>query len=163
MMTAFLVAGVVAVGSSVMVVTRRQPMHALLYLVVSLLSVAVLFALLGAPFAAALEIILYAGAIMVLFLFVVMLLNLGGEAAERERRWLRPRVWLLPGALGLVMAGELLWLLLANPVEGGAHQVAPQEVGRVLFSRYLLGVEIASFLLLAGLIGAFHLGRRGRR
>ena len=72
---------------------RRHAVHALLYLIVSLLAVAVDFYALGAPFVAALEIMIYAGAIMVLFVFVVMMLNLAEHAMEVEREWLKPRNW----------------------------------------------------------------------
>src|SRR6185312_5456255 len=97
---------------------------ALLYLIVSLLAVGVIFYLLGAPFAAALEVIIYAGAIMVLFAFVVMMLSLGSRAAARERRWLPPVVWLGPGLLALILAGELGYLLLASHVSPGAAKTA---------------------------------------
>ncbi len=84
MTVAFYLAGVVAVIATLLVVTRRNTIHALLYLVVSLFAVAVVFYTLGAPFVAALEVIVYAGAIIVLFLFTVMLLNIGHEAEGRR-------------------------------------------------------------------------------
>ena len=87
MQIAFYIAAAVALFSTVMTITRLNAVHALLYLVMSLLAGAVLFFTLGAPFVAALEVIIYAGAIMVLFIFVVMLLNLGEQATETERRW----------------------------------------------------------------------------
>jgi ferredoxin len=83
-----------------------------LYLIVSLLAVAMVFFSLGAPFAGILEVIVYAGAIMVLFVFVVMLLNLGKATADQERRWLRPRTWIGPGLLSLALLGELARVLL---------------------------------------------------
>ena len=83
----FYIAAAVAVLSTLMVVTQRNLVHALLYLVVSLFGVAVVFYTLGAPFVAALEVIVYAGAIMMLFLFAVMLLNLGAESPVRVPRW----------------------------------------------------------------------------
>ena len=83
MNTVFYISAAVALASTVMVITRRKAVHALLYLIVSLLAVAVVFYALGAPFVAALEVLIYAGAIMVLFVFVIMLLNLGPEAAAR--------------------------------------------------------------------------------
>ena len=84
----FYIAASVALMSTVLVVTRLNASHALIYLIVSLLSIAIIFFLLGAPFAAALEVVIYAGAIVVLFLFVVMMLNLGRSSVERERSWL---------------------------------------------------------------------------
>lgn len=86
----FYIAAVIAIVSTVFVVTRYNASHALIYLVVSLLAAAVMFFLLGAPFAAILEVIVYAGAIVVLFLFVVMMLNLGRHSIEQERRWFQP-------------------------------------------------------------------------
>ena len=161
MIYGFYIAAVIAFLSTLMVVTRRHPVHALLYLVVSLLSVAVIFYILGAPFTAALEVIIYAGAIMVLFVFVIMLLNLGGEAVEREREWLRPTVWVGPTVLAAMLAGLLIQLVTRKPVVPPPMRVVtPTEVGTALFSAYVIGVEIAAFMLLAGLVGAFHLGRR---
>src|SRR5882762_1027068 len=96
---AFYLAAAVAIVSTVLAVSNTNPVHALLYLIVSLLSVAMVFFAIGAPFAGALEIIVYAGAIMVLFVFVVMMLNLGPATIEQERRWLTPRVWLGPALL----------------------------------------------------------------
>src|SRR6478609_5762160 len=92
---AFYIASAVAVVSTALMLTRLNIVHALLYLIVSLLGIAVVFYLLGASFVAALEIIVYAGAIMVLFVFVVMMLNLG-TAAEIEKRWLTPGIWVGP-------------------------------------------------------------------
>ena len=103
MLIAFYVAGIVAVLCTLIAITQRQVVHALLYLIVSLLAVAVDFYILGAPFLAALEIIIYAGAIMVLFLFVVMMLNIGERAAKVEESWLRPAVWIWPC---VVLAGN---------------------------------------------------------
>jgi NADH-quinone oxidoreductase subunit J len=136
--------------------------HALLYLVVSLLAVGVIFYALGAPFAAALEVIIYAGAVMVLFAFVVMMLSLGSRAAALERRWMPPAVWLGPGLLALILAGELAYLLFASQAPSAAAaaaSVGPARVGKDLFGPYLLAVELASILLLAALAGAYHLGR----
>src|SRR5271157_444538 len=99
MSTAFYIAGAVAIISTLLAVTRINAVHALLYLVVSLLSVALLFLLLGAPFVAAFEVIIYAGAVMVLFAFVVMMLGLGQKAVSEERRWLALSSWIGPTVL----------------------------------------------------------------
>lgn len=165
METTFYLAAAVAVAATVLVVTRLNAVHALLYLIVSLLAVALLFLSLGAPFAAALEVLLYAGAIMVLFVFVIMMLNLGPQTVGQEKAWLKPRMWAGPAALALVLAAELVWVFAvgAAGLELGRASVGPKEVGLALYGPYLLGVEMASFLLLAGLVGAFHLGRRARR
>lgn len=161
MLIAFYVAAVVGVLATLLMITRREAVHGLLYLVVSLLASAVVFYILGAPFVAALEVITYAGAIMVLFIFVVMLLNLGRRGRERETAWLRPRAWLGPVVLAALLGIELVGLVAGGgPGMAGGIYVGPKAVGTELFGPYVLGVEIASFLLLAGLVGAYHLGRR---
>ena len=157
----FYLASAVAVAATVLVVTGTNAPRSLVSLVVSLLAVAVAFYLLGAPFAAVLQVVIYAGAIMVLFLFVVMMLNLGGEQAARERSWLAPRVWILPGALALVLFLIMAWILARPPTMLPGVPVGPKLVGVTLFTRYVLAVELAAMLLLAALVGAFHLGRRG--
>ena len=160
----FTIAAAVAVIATVLVITRTNAVHALLYLIVSLLSAALVFYTLGAPFVAVLEIIIYAGAIMVLFLFAIMILNLGPQASEQERQWLRPRIWRGPAILAAILFAELLYLFVAAGGQPAAiAAVEPQEVGKALFDPYLLGVELASLLLLAGLVGAYHLGRRPQR
>jgi len=159
---AFFLSAVVAIVSTVMVITRLNVVHALLYLIVSLLSVALIFFTLGAPFVAALEVITYAGAIMVLFLFVVMLLNLGSRAVEQEREWLKPGIWVGPAILAAILIAELAFVLVGpggRPLAGTV--VDSKQVGIALFGPYALGVELASMLLLAGLVGAYHIGRRG--
>ena len=158
---AFYIASIIAIAATVRVITGAHAVHALLYLVVSLLASAVIFLILGAPFAAALEVIVYAGAIMVLFVFVVMMLSSGPRSVQREKRWLAPRQWVGPAVLTAILLVELTWLLLKGNVGLFAvSQVGPGDVGRSLFGPYVLGVEMASVLLLAGLIGAYHLGRR---
>lgn len=162
-MTAFTLAAAVAVVATFLAITRIDAVSALLYLNVSLLAVSLVFFLIGAPFAAVLEILVYAGAIIVLFVFVIMLFNVAHWSAGEERAWLRAGAWAGPAALTLVLAGELLAVLAgaggAAP-PGGA--VGPKEVGRALFGVYVLGVEMVSLLLLAGLVGAYHIGRRLR-
>ncbi len=163
MTVVFYIAGAVAVVSTLLVITRRNTIHALLYLVVSLFAVAVVFYTLGAPFVAALEVIVYAGAIIVLFLFTVMLLNLGREAEAEERRRLRPANWIGPGILAAVLLVELgVAIASGATAQVGARAVEPREVGVALYGPYAIGVELASTLLLAALIGARHLGQRQR-
>src|SRR5512147_3065966 len=95
----FYLAAAVALIATNMVITRMNIVHALLYMVVSLLAVAVIFFLLGAPFIAALEVIIYAGAIMVLFIFVIMMLNLGPQSVRQESEWLNLKIWAGPAIL----------------------------------------------------------------
>lgn len=160
MQTLFYIAAFIALAATVAALTRTNAAHALIYLIVSLLAVAVLFFLLGAPFAAALEIVIYAGAIMVLFVFVIMMLNLGQAGIEREREWLRPQTWIVPGVMAALLLLELLLALRHAPGLTSGEGVPPKAVGIALFGPYVLAVEIASMLLLAGLVGAYHLGRR---
>ncbi|QLF94593.1 NADH-quinone oxidoreductase subunit J [Pseudomonas sp. ABC1] len=158
---AFYFSSGVAVVSTLRVITGTNPVHALLYLVISLLAVAMCFFSLGAPFAGALEVIVYAGAIMVLFVFVVMMLNLGPQVAEQERAWLAPGAWTGPSILAATLLGQLLWALFAEPTQAplGLATVDAKAVGVSLFGPYLLAVELASMLLLAALVSAYHLGR----
>jgi NADH-quinone oxidoreductase subunit J len=158
MNASFVVAGAIAILATIMVIVQRNAVHALLYLIVSLFALAVTMFLLGAPFVAALEVIVYAGAIMVLFVFVVMMI--GAEVSAFE-----PRAWIGPALLGAVLLAELAWVLLFAPAAAGRigasiNAVSPKDVGVALLGPYIVGVEIAAFLLLAGLVGAYHLGRR---
>jgi NADH-quinone oxidoreductase subunit J len=163
MEAAFYLAGAVAVAATVMVVTRLDVVHALLYLVVSLLAIAVAFFVLGAPFVAALEVIIYAGAIVVLFVFVVMMLALGQPARVLERRLLDPAVWAGPSVLCAILVGELVGLFSrASTSARSLVAVSPAEVGLALYGPYVIGVELAAMLLLGALVGAYHLGWRGR-
>jgi NADH-quinone oxidoreductase subunit J len=161
----FYLSAAVAVLATLRVIAHTQGVHALLYLTVSFLAIALCFFLLGAPFIGALEVIIYAGAIMVLFVFVIMMLNLGPQSIEQERRWLQAELWLGPTVLSLVLLGELIYLLAMSGEShpGMVTTITPKQVGISLYGPYLIGVELASLLLLAGLIGAYHLGRRLRK
>lgn len=158
----FYVPAAIAILATILAITRLDPIHALLYLIVSLLAVGFVFYVLGAPFIAALEVIIYAGAIIVLFVFVVMMLNLGKKTVFIERQWLSPGIWTGPAILSAILVGELAFLLLARgsvrPLAGKVF--SPREVAIALYQPYLLGVELASLLLMAGLVGAYHIGLR---
>ena len=164
MMWPFYLMALVAIVSTVRVVTNTNPVHALLSLIVSLLAVAGIFMIVGAPFAAALGIIVYAGAIMVLFVFVVMMLNLGEDTIEQESKWLTSDAWAFPALMSFLLGLILVWMLggeyttISAPM--GTEVVGPKAVGQVLFTHYLLLVEVAAMLLLAALVAAFHLGKR---
>lgn len=156
----FYIAAAVAWAATVRVVTGKNAVHALLYLIVSLLAVAVMFFMLGAPFVAALEVIIYAGAIMVLFVFVMMLLNLGKEAERQEKQLLSPGIFIGPGILSAVLVICFIILLNRGGSQSSGHVVVgPKAVGVSMFSEYVLGVEMAGMLLLAALVGAYHLAR----
>ena len=156
----FYISAIIAIISTLLVITRTSAVHALLYLIVSLLSVALIFFSLGAPFVAMLEVLIYAGAIMVLFVFVIMMLNLGGEAAKQEAQWLNPGIWKGPSILCFLLAAELIYAFTTGQERLVAQAtITPQQVGKALLGPYAIGVELASMLLLAGLVGAYHLGR----
>lgn len=147
-----------------MVITRYKPIHALLYLVVSFMAVSMIFLSLGAPFVAALEIILYAGAIIVLMIFVVMMLNLGPETAQQEKAWLQPRIWAGPSLLALVLMGELIYLLLTSGIGNAPFIVVDsKKVALSLYGEYVIAVELAGFLLMAGIVGAAHIGKHRKK
>src|ERR1700741_4556407 len=130
----FYLAGILAIIATLLAITRHHAVHALLYLIVSLLAVAVDFFTLGAPFVAALEIMIYAGAIMVLFVFVVMMLNLAEHAMEVERGWLKPRNWLGPAVLGLILLGQLIYCTATTRnALFLTSSVGPKQVGVALF------------------------------
>lgn len=159
----FYLAAGIAVLATLRAITHLHVVHALLYVIVSLMAVAVVLYVLGAPFMAALEVIVYAGAIMVLFAFVVMLLNQGARQVAQERTWLPPRIWVGPGVLAAALLAEVVYLLWARPPLIDQPPVGPREVGLALYGPYALAVELGSLVLLAGIVGAFHLGRRDRK
>jgi NADH-quinone oxidoreductase subunit J len=160
--------GGVAILSALLCVTRRNPVASALWLVVTLFQVAALFVLLDAQFIAVLQVLVYAGAIMVVFLFVIMLLDLGHPSASDMRGPLGLMVGtLLAAGLGLKLAP----LVRAAPPLGltlppGTLEAATQAQGlvgvvaRPLFGTYLLPFEIASILLLAAIVGAVVLAKR---
>ncbi|MGE5424381.1 MAG: NADH-quinone oxidoreductase subunit J [Syntrophothermus sp.] len=160
MNTFFYIAAFVALLTTILAITGKNAIHSLLNLILSLLSISIIFYLLGAPFVAALEVIIYAGAIMVLFIFAIMMLNVGMEK-EVERKWLVPKMWILPSIFSLILLLDFIYMLRNRPYKAVAGVIVPpSDVGVSLFSTYLLGVEIAGILLLAGIVGAYHLSRQ---
>lgn len=155
-------AALVAVASTLAVVLQRKAIHALLYLVVSFFALAVAMLALGAAFAAALEVVVYAGAILVLFVFVVMMIGSAGSAPGS--RGPGAKAWVGPSILALVLLAELAYAALADPdllaAAGGPAATSPKDVGRALFGPYAIGAEIAAFLLLSALVGAYRIARR---
>ncbi|QEM66967.1 NADH-quinone oxidoreductase subunit J [Geobacter sp. FeAm09] len=156
----YILAGVAVIGT-ILAITEKHPVHAILYLVTSLFSIAVIFYLLMAPLVAAFEVILYAGAIMVLFLFVIMMLDLGHPEKGVAPQW---RQW-LPA---LVLAGVSIACLTVVIVSRHASPAAPpapalpiRVVARCLFKDHGLAVELISLQLLFALVGALYLGRQG--
>ncbi len=161
MTSVFYLASAFAVIAAFLAVTRTNPLHAVLYLVLALFALALDFVALGAPFIAALEIIVYAGAIMVVILFVIMMVAGPMESREQERRWLAPRAWIVPGLLAAGLAVLTVIAFTGGDAEPVAVQVfGPREVGALLFGGWVIAVELASILLLTGLLGAYYLGAR---
>ena len=152
----------VAIFASLRVVTLANPVHAILSMIVSLLAISGIFFVLGAPFAGALEIVVYAGAIMVLFVFVIMMLNLGMSNDEREERWLDAGTWAVPTGLTIIIAVVLYAMIGLNHNDAamiGGTTISAKAVGTVLFTKYIMLVEVAALLLLAALVAAYHLGK----
>ncbi len=148
-MSLFYVASTIAIVATFMAMISRHAVHALLYFVLSALALSLVIYDLGAPFAAVLEVIIYAGAIMVLFVFVVMLLN--------PSRDLNRKSLLLPGLLGLGLVAELCW---KNLTPAFAKASAGTPIMIALFQEYGTLVELVSFLLLAGLLAAYRIGKK---
>jgi NADH-quinone oxidoreductase subunit J len=148
-----------------MVVSRDNPVHSALWLILNLICIAVLYYTLSAPFLMVAQLIVYAGAIVVLFVFVVMMLSSGNE---ERRGGAHPVAWVRPLGIALALFFFLAVFLavrvapdtalLGAPVEG-----TPLAVGKILFRQYLLPFEATSILLLAALVGAMYLGRHGDR
>lgn len=156
----FYLTAAIAVVAAGAILVLRHPVHAALYLIVCLLALALLFFLVGAPLVAMLQVILYAGAIMVLFLFLMMVMNL---RPDRSRQRSLPAGWQGPVALTVFLWGEIF--LLLGQFSLGANQMAaigPKMVGMALFGPYLLAVEVVAILLLAALVAALYLSRTER-
>ena len=158
----FFVFAAVAVFSALAMVTRRNAVTGAVWLIATFFSIAVCFVLLAATFLGVIQVLVYAGAIMVLFVFVLMMLDLRGGAIARERSWLEQRIWGGPAVLAAVLLGQLLWSFQAAPAEANGSVVGATSVGTALYGPYVIGVELAGFLLLGALVGAFHIGRRER-
>jgi NADH-quinone oxidoreductase subunit J len=159
----FYIAAAIALITTIMAISGRNAIHSLLFLILSLLAVSVIFYLLNAPFIAALEVIIYGGAIMVLFIFVTMMLNIGIEG-RTEKKWLNPGMWIVPSILAAVLLADFILAIKHVPASHSVDQIIlPKQVGISLFSTYLLAVEIAAILLMAGVIGAYHLGSQKKK
>jgi len=163
--TLFYLAATVAIIASLKVVTGKNTVHALLYLVVSLLAVAVCFYLMGAPFAAGLEVIVYAGAILVLFVFAVMMFGLTTDETKHAPHSKGISFWVGPIVLAMTLLAELVWTIDSAHLQQQltANVVTSKQVGILLYGPYLLAVEIASFLLLAGLLAGYHYAKPDAR
>jgi len=158
----FVIFALISVAGAVNLLAQRHPINSALSLVVVMGSLAMIYLLLGAEFVAAIQVIVYAGAIMVLFVFVIMLLNAGAE--ERTRG---SRIALLLGVPGVLVLGCLVgWTMISNSRQLGGVSISPTNFGqtsniaRLLFRDFLLPFEITSVLILIAIMGAVVLGRR---
>jgi len=160
----FLITAIVLVVTAVLVIVQRNPVASALFLIAALCAQAVLYLLLKAPFLAVIQIIVYAGAIMVLFLFVIMLLNLRRDEFGPERRKLQKFFGILFAVILFIEIGALVKLSLTglpsaskglDPAFGGAH-----AVGKLLFTDYLFPFEVTSVLLLVAIVGAIVMAKR---
>jgi NADH-quinone oxidoreductase subunit J len=167
----FYVLSGLAVAASALVIGQRNPMYSVLLLIVSFAALAGLYIVLDAPFVAMAQMIIYAGAIMVLFLFVVMLLNApqeDGAEWDRTHPLRRPGIARYGILLAVVLVAELAWALskvvaLESPVAArgdGALISSVREVGRILFTDYAFAFEATSILILVAMVGAVVLARR---
>jgi len=161
----FIILAVVAIGSALGMLLNKNAIYSALFLILNFATVAVFYIILGAPFIAMTQVTVYAGAIMVLFLFVIMLLGAEELTGARVKiDWQKPAA----AVLGLLLLAELVTVIffretvfaeVAELTEFGT----PAQIGRVLFSEYLLPFEITAFLLLAAMIGAITIARRVRQ
>ena len=176
-MTFFYIFAALAIVSSLLVIAQRNPIYSVLLLIASFGALSGLYVLLDAPFVAVIQIIVYAGAIMVLFLFVVMLLNAPHEETEHDARvhpLMRPGPMRFGAALALAFAVELIWALTSIGAPGraafrapGAFPDAPmttvRELGQLLFTTYAFPFEVTSVLILVAMVGAVLMARREER
>jgi NADH-quinone oxidoreductase subunit J len=164
----FWILAAVAVVASLLVVGQRNPMYSVLLLIVSFGALAGLYVLLDAPFVAVTQIIIYAGAIMVLFLFVVMLLNVPREEPAPPGLLAAARGRTIGALLAIVLAVELVWALTRvreewfRPGEAAARLTSVREIGVTLFTKYAFAFEVTSILILVAMVGAVVLARKER-
>jgi NADH-quinone oxidoreductase subunit J len=160
----FYLFGVIAIISAIAFVTRRSPVAAALWLVNTMFCLAALYVMMDAQFIGAIQVLVYAGAIMVVFLFVVMLLNLGHASDVTDA--MSGKTKLAAGIVGLLMLAEIFVLWKDGglpPPAPAAHEVEPGVINQVaepLFREYLLAFEVTSILLLAAIVGAVVLAKR---
>ena len=153
--------GAVIVAATALAITRRNLMHAIVYLVLSFIGTAMLFYLLGAPFLAVLEVVIYAGAIMVLFLFVIMLLNIRQPEADPKIPFIGQKLAgiILAGFTGLILIYGVTKAALTTGKEMAPGLGNTESIARSLFTDYLLPFEVTSVLLLVAIVGAVVLAK----
>jgi NADH-quinone oxidoreductase subunit J len=155
----FYIAAAISIVATGAVLLARNMVNAVLYLLVSLFAVALMFYALGGAFVALLEIIVYAGAIVVLFLFVIMMLNISKIEEQTDVKPPTPAQLLLPCLFALILAVDVGIAIYAGAIGTvGARAITAADIGRVLYREHYLGVELASIILLIGLIGGMLFG-----
>ena len=158
----FYLLSILILATTAMAITRHNLVHAVIYLIFSFFGSAMLFYLFGAPFLAVLEVIIYAGAIMVLFLFVVIMMR----ADTGDERLFALRQWLPVAVFGLIYIAIGMGIITADPnsrITLKTARAAPKVFGQFIFENHWLSIEIVSLLLLVALVGALVIGRRSRR
>jgi len=155
----FILFGAIAVCGAIMVVTRKSPMASALYLILTLFAVAALFVLRQAHFLAAVQVIVYAGAVVVLFVFVIMLINVPEDRLPVERATTMRVLGVLAAGF-FILESAVLARRSSMPIGPAVEVGTVEAVGRALFTDYLLAFEITSVLLLAAVIGAIALAKR---
>ncbi|MEK7264172.1 MAG: NADH-quinone oxidoreductase subunit J [Bacteroidota bacterium] len=159
----FFIIGGLAVFAAAMVVLRKNPVISALFLIVNMMSLAVLYLSLQAQFIAIIQVLVYAGAVMVLFLFVLMLLNLGEESTWTEKITVKK---MLAFGLAAVFLGQLLYVFTSSPMPLSSLPASAREIGTVesigktLFTDYIFPFEATSFLLLTAIVGAIVLAKK---
>ena len=155
----FYILAAVVVIATVLAITDRHTVHAIIFLATSFFGLAGIFYLLGAPLVAVFEVIIYAGAIMVLFLFVIMMLDMGQPGKAQSRAL---REWWPALLLGMIILGAMATLFVTHLPEtlGKWSYTDARHFSRVLFRKYGVAVEVVSMQLLFALVGALYLGRR---
>jgi NADH-quinone oxidoreductase subunit J len=164
--TPFYLFAAIAVGASLLVIAQRNPVYSVLLLIASFGALSGLYVLLDAPFVAVVQIIVYAGAIMVLFLFVVMLLNAPHEETHYDEQihpLMRPGPMRFGALLALGLVVELMWALKRGAESGrfaGGAVSSVSAIGRLLFTEYAFAFEVTSILIIVAMVGAVLLARR---
>jgi NADH-quinone oxidoreductase subunit J len=149
----------VAILSALMVVISKNPIHSVLYLIITFFAIAGHYILLNAQFLAAVHIIVYAGAIMVLFLYVIMMLNLNADVEPHKSKWLKIAATIAGGLLMVILVGAFRSVKI-NPHEYNSQVGMIGNLGKSLFNEYALPFEVSSILFLAAMVGSVMLGKK---
>ncbi|PPI88978.1 NADH:ubiquinone oxidoreductase subunit J [Candidatus Pantoea edessiphila] len=153
-----------AIITTLCAIIHTNPIHMLLYLIISLLSISSIYFIIGAYFVGALQVIIYTGAIMVLFVFVVMMLNLGKITEQKERKWLKSSMWVIPTIISILLLIFIIASIITTNHKSINNKIFDaKDIGISLFGHYGLLVEFISMLLLASLLVTLHIGRKNNQ